>query len=116
MDAHTRWMKIAALALLGLGTAFYLVLAIGEMVGGDVGGVQHLPPAVILSVLLWSSWGHPFAAGTILLALAVPLGLAYLVLLIVRDLPPTWALVVVLPPVVTGTLLVRVARRERESR
>lgn len=105
-----------ALLLLVLGVAFYLMFAVGEMAGGDITGVQHLPPAAILAVLLWVAWRRPLAAGTVLLVLAVPLAAAYIALLVVRHLPLTWALVVALPPVVTGLLLVRAGRRERGPR
>lgn len=48
--------------------------------------------------------------------LAVPLGAAYVVALVMRDLPLTWAVEIALPPVVTGLLLVWAGRRERASR
>jgi hypothetical protein len=116
VDAGAARTKIAALVLLGLGVAFYLMFAVGEMAGGDISGIQHLPPAAILAALLWMAWRRPLTAGVVLLALAVPLGIAYIVLLVVRDLPPTWALVVAAPPVLTGLLLVRAGRRERGPR
>ena len=115
VDAGAHRAKIAALVLLGLGVAFYLMFAVGETAGGDISGVQHFLPAAILIVLLRAAWKRPRAAGIALLALAVPLGIAYVTLLVVRDLPPTWALIVVLPPVVTGLLLVRAGRREHTS-
>jgi hypothetical protein len=115
IPVHTRphGAKLAALVLLGLGVAFYLSFTIGEMASGDISGIQHVPPAVILAALLLVSWRHPLAAGVVLLALAVPLGVAYVALLVVRDLPLTWALWIALPPVVTGLLLVRAGRRDR---
>ena len=112
MHARAHGMKIAALVLLGLGVAFYLSFTIGEMAGGDVSGIQHLPPALILAVLLLLSWRHPLAAGTVLLVLAVPLAVAYVVLLVVRDLPLVWAMWIAVPPVVSGLLLVWAGRRE----
>ncbi len=113
MDADADREKIAAFVLLALGVAFYLVFAIGELAGGDVGGVQHLPPALALAALLWVAWKRPLLAGVILLVLAVPLAAAYVAVLVIRDLPPTWALFVALPPVLTGALLVRAGRHER---
>ena len=98
--------------LLGPGVAFYLVFAIGEMAGGDITGLQHLLPAAILAWLLWVGLSHPRQAGIILLTLAVPFAVAYVALLVVRELPLTWALVVALPPVVAGFLLVRSDRRD----
>lgn len=102
-DTHRR--KLAALVLLGLGVAFYLTFAVGEMAGGDVGGIQHLPPAAVLGALLWLARRRPRTAGIVLLALAVPLGAAYIAVLVVRDLPLPWALWIVLPPLMTGWLL-----------
>jgi hypothetical protein len=115
MDASGRPAKIAALVLLGSGAAFYGLFAVGELAGGDISGVQHVPPAVLLAALMVVAWKRPRAAGIVLLALSVPLGVAYVVLLVVRDLPLPWALVVALPPVVTGLLLVRAGRRDRGS-
>lgn len=110
MDEGARRSKIAALVLLGLGIAFYLLFAIGETSGGDISGVQHVPPAAILAMITWVAWKRPRTAGIVLLALAVPFAGVYLALLVVRDLPPTWALTVALPPIVTGLLLVHAGR------
>jgi hypothetical protein len=104
--------KIAGLVLLGLGVAFYLTFAVGEIAGGDISGVQHLLPAALLAALVYVGWKRPRTAGIVLLALAVPLGAVYVAVLIARDLPLTWALVVALPPVVTGVLLLRAGPRE----
>ena len=109
MDAEARW-KRAALVLLWLGIAFYLSFAVGELAGGDVSGVQHFLPAAILAVLAIVAWKHPRRAGIALLVLAVPLGAAYVAVLVVKDLPPAWALWVVLPPVATGLALLRAGR------
>jgi len=107
VDAGARRSKIAALVLLGLGVAFYLTFAVGEMAGGDINGLQHLPPAVILALLLWVAWRRPRRAGIALLVIAVPFDGAYVALLLIRHLPLVWALVVALPPIVAGLLLVR---------
>ena len=111
MDAGARRAKFAALVLLGLGVAFYLTFAIGETAGGDISGVQHFLPAALLAVLLWVGWRRPRVAGAVLLVLAVPLAAAYLAFLALRDLSLTSALIVALPPLVTGLLLVRAGRR-----
>ena len=112
MDTGGRQAKIAALVLLGLGAAFYLTFAVGEIAGGDVSGVQHLPPAAILAALMYLGWKWPRSAGIFLLALALPLGVVYVAVLVARDLPLTWAMLVALPPIVTGALLLRAGRRE----
>jgi hypothetical protein len=116
VEPGDRQTKIAALVLLGLGAAFYLTFAVGEVAGGDISGVQHLPPAAIFAALMYLGWKRPRTAGIVLLALAVPLGAVYVGVLIARDLPLTWALFVALPPVVTGLLLLRAGRPEHGSR
>lgn len=116
MDEGARRAKIAALVLLGLGIAFYVLFTVGEMAGGDISGIQHLPPVLVLTGLSWVAWKWPTIAGVALLVVAVPLGAAYVVTLLVRDLPLTWALEIALPPVVTGLLLLRAGRPERAAR
>lgn len=108
--------KVAALVLLGLGVAFYLMFAVGELAGGEISGLQHLLPAALLGALLWLGWKRPRTAGIVLLALAVPLGAAYLAVLIVRDLPLPWALWIALPPILSGWLLLRAGRSEHRPR
>ena len=114
--ADARRTKTAALVLLGLGVAFYLTFAVGEMVGGDISGVQHLLPAAVLGALLWLGWKRPRTAGIVLLALAIPLGAAYIAVLVIRNLPLAWALWIVLPPALTGWLFLRADRDERAPR
>lgn len=113
MDAGARRSKIAAFVLLGLGIVFYLLFALGETAGGDISGTQHFLPVAILVVLVWVAWTRPWTAGVVLLALAVPAGAAYVAILIVRDLPLWWALIVAFPPILTGLLLVRAGRAAR---
>ena len=98
------------LGLLGLGVVFFLLFAIGEIAAGDISGLQHLPPAIVLGALIWLGWRRPRTAGLALLAIAVPLGIAYLVVLVSRELPPFWAVPVALPPIVAGLLLLRAGR------
>jgi hypothetical protein len=114
--ADARRMKIAALVLLGLGIAFYLAFAVGEMAGGDISGIQHLLPAAVLGVLLWLGWKRPRTAGIVLLALAIPLGAAYIAVLVVRHLALPWALWIALPPALTGWPLLRAGRGEHRPR
>jgi len=110
MNAEADRTKRFALVLLGLGIAFYLMFGVGELAGGDVSGVQHFIPVAILTALAVVAWHRPRAAGIALLALTVPLGAVYIAVLVVRDLPPTWALIIVAPPLVTGYLLLRAGR------
>ena len=111
MDEGARRAKIAALALIALGAVFFSMFAVGEMASGDISGVQHLPPALALAALLWLGWKRPRAAGIVLLVLALPLGVGYVILLVARDLPLFWAVEIALPPVLAALLLLRAGRR-----
>jgi hypothetical protein len=116
---HVRLTKIAALLLVGLGVGFFLLFALAEMAGGDVAGIQHLPPAAILAALLWLGWKRPRAAGIVLLAIAVPLGVLFIVSAAVEGVRPgeLWvALSIPLVPVLTGLLFLRAARDEQGRR
>ena len=69
---HAQLAKIAALLLTGLGVGFCLIFAVSELAGGEISGIQHLPPAALLGALLWLGWKRPRTAGIIvLLALAL---------------------------------------------
>jgi hypothetical protein len=114
MDAGARYAKIAALVLMGLGVAFFLMFAVGETAAGEISGVQHFPPAVILAALMYVAWKRPLAAGRALLVISALLVAAVVAVLVVGRLPSATGLLVsvVLPAVLTGLLLVRAGRGE----
>jgi hypothetical protein len=60
-------LKITALVLMSLLTAFFLFMGIGEMVGGDFSGIGHLFPVVLVIFMMWLGWKKPFASGIFLL-------------------------------------------------
>lgn len=112
-----RLAKIAALLLVGLGVGFFLVFAIGEIAGGEISGIQHLPPAAVLGVLLWLGWRRPRAAGLVVLfAFALPLTIAF-VFGVATDNVRTgemWlAVLIPVVPVLIGLLFLWAARGER---
>jgi hypothetical protein len=61
-----RWMLFGALLLMGLHTAFWLSFTVGEVIGGDVSGLSHLPPALILITLMALAYRRPREAGVFL--------------------------------------------------
>lgn len=117
---HARLAKIAALLLTGLGAGFFLIFAVGELAGGEVSGIQHLPPAALLGALLLLGWKRPRTAGIIvLLALALPLTVAFVVGMAVEGVRPgeLWVAVLIpLVPALTGLLFLWAGRRERRQR
>lgn len=116
VNASARRMKIAAMVLLGLGIAFYLMLALGETASGEAGGAAHLLPALLLGALMYAAWKRPLAAGITVLVLSVPLGVLYAYLAIGSVGVATgiaWSVQIVLPAWVAGGLLLAVGRRTR---
>lgn len=116
---HARLAKVAALMLVGLGVGFFLIFAVAEMAGGDIAGIQHLLPVAVLGALLWLGWKRPRTAGIVLLALSVPLGVAFVVGVAVEGVRPgeLWVAVLIpLVPVLTALLFLRAGRRERGQR
>jgi hypothetical protein len=112
---HARVAKIAALLLTGLGVGFFLIFAVGELAGGEISGIQHLPPAALLGALLWLGWKRPRTAGiVVLLAHALPLTDAIDVGIATEDTRTgeMWlAALIPLVPVLTALLFLRAGRR-----
>lgn len=74
-----RGLEYAALAALGLGVAFWLMMGLGEMIGGDFSGVAHLPAALVAGLLMGLAWRRPWETGLALLALGLTLGVYFFV-------------------------------------
>jgi hypothetical protein len=119
LPAATR-LKLAASLILAAPAAALLALAVGEMLGGDPSGAQHIAQAAPLLLLLAAGWRYPRAAGVVLLCLAPILLAAWLVFVVTRgESAPRgleilgWVatgLVVFVPPVAAGWLLLKASR------
>ena len=109
-------LKIAGTILLIVPISMLALLAIGEVAGGDLSGLQHAVQLAPLAALCWLAWRSPRGGGIALVALALLLALMYL--LIAPGLPPsaTRFTIVVLfaPPLVAGILFILAARWEPE--
>jgi cytochrome bd-type quinol oxidase subunit 1 len=107
-------LKVAALLLLAVPAAVLAAFAIGETAGGDVSGLQHVPEAAALLVLLVAGWRYPRATGAILLVLGSVLFAVWFVFA-VANLNPlavvVTALILFAPPIVAGWLLYRAGSR-----
>lgn len=116
---HARLAKIAALLLLGLGVGFFLIFAVAELAGGDIAGIQHLPPAALLGALLWLGWKRPRTAGLVVLfAVAVPLTVAVVAGVVVEGVRAgeLWlALILPLAPLLTASLFLWAGLGERKQ-
>lgn len=62
---------------MGFYAAFWLYFGIAEMISGDLSGVIHLVPAIMLVVLMFLAWRRPFEGGVVLVVLVVLASLYY---------------------------------------
>jgi hypothetical protein len=110
-------MKFAGLLIVAVGALFFLLMGVGELAGGDLSGIQHLPEAVLLGALAYLGRRHPYAVGIALVFIS--LGIATLYAMVGSEsvgLRFAWAVQIALPPLVAGGLLIGAARREGGGR
>ena len=76
-NPQAKWLLRIALVLMGICVVFLLYFGIGEMTSGDLGGLIHLVPAILLVVLMFLAWRRPIEGGVILIILSVLIFLYY---------------------------------------
>lgn len=101
-SAALSWVALTILTLYG---ALWLVFGVGEITGGDLSGMSHLIPAVLIYILIYLCWRRPFEGGITLIISALISG--------IRELPGylagedlSFVLIEILPPVLAGLMLV----------
>lgn len=117
--ARARAMKVLGLAVVALGSLFFLLMGVGEIAGGEVSGVQHLPQAALLAALVLFGRRHPYGVGVVLFLIGLGFASLYAAGFFGVDEPVGtrigWALQIALPPLVAAVLLIGSAQREREG-
>lgn len=115
-----RRMRLAAMTLLGVPVGLLLLMGFGEMGGGDISGIQHIPEAAVLLALMWAAWRFPWRAGEVLIAGSMLLFGAWLLLVVSQGNGnnPAWAwtvagLILFVPPLAAGVLLMLSTRNSR---
>jgi hypothetical protein len=104
-------LKIAAMVPLAFMVVILLIFAIGESVEGDLSGLMHLLPVVLIGLVAWLGWKHPLWGGILLHAgailEAVLFGLAF------RGAGPGGVIspiiIMILPLTLSGVLLLTAA-------
>jgi hypothetical protein len=72
LSAILFWTSLTILTLYG---AFFLAFGIGEVMGGDISGVIHLAPALLIYALVYLCWRRPFEGGITLMVAAIISGI-----------------------------------------
>jgi hypothetical protein len=83
-------LKIVGILPIGLIMLVSLVFGIGESLGGEVSGLMHLIPVVLIGLAIWLGWSYPLWAGILLLAMALFRILALIPELFLRPPGSTW--------------------------
>jgi hypothetical protein len=71
MKNTPKFLKIIGILPLAFYALISLVFGIGESAGGDLSGLMHLVPVLLIVVLIWVAWKFPYWAGILLLAYGV---------------------------------------------
>lgn len=73
-------VKITALALMALAALFFSFMGIGEMIGGDLSGVIHLPPVALIILMMWFGWKKPMPGGATMFGLGLLISFVFLII------------------------------------
>lgn len=111
-----------AIVLLAVPPVALSLIALAELIGGDPTGVQHIPEAMILVVMIVLAARHPRGAGVVVVTGAIAiftLWFGWGLTTGFRANPnPAWAWIAAgaalfVPPLVAGILLLQVAAAAR---
>ncbi len=111
-------LKIIGLLPIGLLAFVSLVFGIGESVGGDLSGLMHLVPFVLMGLAMWLCWKYPLWGGIVLLTLALFRALALLPELFLRPPGSVWSpslFMLILIPAISGGLFLYAGLLERRT-
>ena len=115
-----RTLKILATLAASPALALLVLFTLGETVGGDLSGLQHLVELAPLAGLVALGWARPRAGGLALAAISLGAGIAYAFLgpmgaRSIVAVVSTEALLFV-PPLIAGALFLAAARAEIRDR
>ncbi len=76
----SKGLKITALVLMLLIAVFFMLMGAGEMLGGDVSGMGHLPPVVLIVFMTWLGWKKPFMGGLTMSFLGILISIYFFII------------------------------------
>ncbi|MBI3152495.1 MAG: hypothetical protein HYZ21_10200 [Chloroflexi bacterium] len=109
----SKGLKITALVLMGLAAAFFTFMGVGEMLGGDLSGMGHLPPVVLIVLLMWLGWRKPMAGGITMFLLGVLIGVYFFSLMNSTEIKMVGVLLMSGPFILPGLLFLAAGVVER---
>lgn len=114
----SRLLKLAGTGLLAVPIVILALFTVGEVLGGDLSGLQHAVQMAPLLLLAWFSWQRPRLGGIALIGLALLFAVVYFVLS--RDFPPgtrlTAGILLFAMPLVAGILFLLASRQPDAAR
>jgi hypothetical protein len=110
-SSKTRGLKIAGWLATAPMAGLYLLFGIGETAGGDISGVMHLLPGVILAFAMVLAIRQPRPAGVLLLAA----GVVYFAILLAVMPDDGWAAILLSSPFLVGGACFAAVRLPVES-
>jgi hypothetical protein len=102
----SKGLKTTAFVLAGLLAIFLLFMGLGEMFGGDIGGIQHVIPAAVLLALMWVGWKKPYWGGSGLCIAGVLFSIVVIAMNIPTEIKRNALLIMALPALLSGALLI----------
>ncbi len=111
-------LKIVGLLPIGLLALVSLAFGIGESTGGDLSGLMHLVPFVIVGLAMWLCWKYPLWGGILLLAVTLFRILALIPELFLRPPGSVWSpslFLLIIIPAISGGLFLYAGRLERRA-
>jgi hypothetical protein len=107
-------LKRIGLMLLAIPILVLAAFAVGEVAGGDISGLQHVPELALLVLLGWLAWRRPLWGGAALIALSLICAGLY-IFFFASGFPLQTVVVTVAllfaPPLAAGALFVAASRR-----
>lgn len=112
MSSLSKNLRIAALALMGLYSIFFLVVGVGKMAGGDKSGSNNLLAFLIMAAMMYVAWKRPRIAGILLLGIGLVAGIYFLAIFSNSSLGSI--LIMSAAPLVAGLLLLSIGLIEKK--
>lgn len=116
-NEEREWLKIVGTVILLLPVAMFLIFSAGEVLGGDIGGLQHLVEAGATALVALFAWRWPALIGSFLVTIGGALTLLYFYDQHGKATPTSLALTELIffaPVLLAGVLFLVAARRDRE--